>query len=111
MKSENHESPAEKPEILTEEDGIGKVLHYGISDTYEMRLEMGDFKASYSMNGKDWEEFIDFSDQDERKEFFILLKEKYPELYSVLKDDEMRMDFLKFIESTYNENLREDISE
>lgn len=107
MKSERyvkHETKREQSEpiLLAAKDGLGKILYYKADDTYELRLEMESYKGSHFMNGKEWEEFIDFSGQDERNEFFIILKQKYPKLTACLEDDKMRMDFLKFIESSYD---------
>ena len=87
---------------MAEKDGIGRILHYESSNVYELRLDIGNYKESHFMTGDEWEEFIDFSGQDERTEFFILLKENYPKLSDILEDDKMRMDFLKFIESSYD---------
>jgi hypothetical protein len=107
MKSERYvkhetERGRSEPILLAERDGLGKILYYNAEDIYELRLEMESYKASHFMTGKEWEEFINFSGQDERKEFFILLKEKYPQLTACLEDDKMRMDFLKFIEASYD---------
>jgi hypothetical protein len=54
------------------------------------------------MTGQEWEEFIEFSGQDERWEFLIFLKERYPKLDASLKDSKMRMNFLRFVESSYD---------
>ena len=94
--------PAGNPILLAEKNGIGMILHYESNDVYELRLNMADYKESHFMTGDEWEEFTDFSGQDERTEFFILLKEKYPKLSDILEDDKMRMDFLTFIESSYD---------
>jgi hypothetical protein len=94
--------PAGKPILLAEKDGMGRILHYEANDVYELRLDMENYKESHFMTGDEWEEFIDFSGQDERTEFFILLKEKYPQLSDMLEDSTRRMDFLKFIESSYD---------
>lgn len=93
---------AEGSILLAEKTGIGRVFYYREKDIYELRLEIESYNHSHFMTGAEWEEFIDFSGQDERKEFFILLKEKYPKLDTGLKDSAMRMDFLKFIESSYD---------
>jgi hypothetical protein len=94
--------PAGKPILLAEKDGMGRILHYEANDVYELRLDMENYKESHFMTGDEWEEFIYFSGQDERTEFFILLKEKYPQLSDMLEDSTRRMDFLKFIESSYD---------
>ena len=96
--------PAGEPTLLTERVGIGRIFYYEESDAYELRLEIESYKYSHFMAGEEWEEFINFSGQDERKEFFILLKKKYPKLDASLKDSTMRMDFLKFVESSYDES-------
>ena len=97
-----NEREQSEPILLAEKDGLGKIFYYPADDTYELRLEMESYKASHFMNGKEWEKFIDFSGQDSRKEFFIILKQKYPQLTACLEGDEMRMEFLKFIESSYD---------
>ncbi len=91
-----------EPTLLAQKAGIGRILYYKENDIYELRLEMDFYKRSHFMTGEEWNEFIDFSGQDNREEFFILLGEKYPELDANLKDSEMRMNFLKFIESSYD---------
>ena len=93
---------AGKSTLLAEKDGIGRIFHYEANDVYELRLDMENYKRSHFMKGDEWEKFIDFSGQDERREFFILLKEEYPKLSDILEDSTMRMDFLKFIESSYD---------
>ena len=94
--------PAGEPELLAEKNGMGKIFCYKANETYELRIEMESYGHSYFLTGEQWKEFTDFSGQDERREFFILLKRKYPDLDEHLIDDSMRMEFLRFIESTYD---------
>ena len=94
--------PDEEPKLLARKDGIGRILHYENSDIYELKMEMENCEESYFMTGKKWNEFINFSGQDERREFFILLKQQYPKLSDCLEDSEIRMDFLKLVEATYD---------
>ena len=54
------------------------------------------------MSAEEWEDFIDFSAQ--RQEFFILLKEKYPELAAFVKENKKRPDLLKLIEYSYGKS-------
>ncbi len=96
------EQSAGEPILLAKRDDIGRIFYYKEKDAYELRLEIESYKHSHFMTGQEWEEFIEFSGQDERKEFFILLKEKYPKLDASLEDSAMRMDFLKFVESSYD---------
>jgi len=91
-----------KSALLAHKAGIGGILFHEDSSTYELRLEMEQCKDSYFMTAKEWEEFIEFSGQDERAEFFIILEQNYPNLFNCLKDDSMRMDFLKLVEATYD---------
>lgn len=97
-----HVMPAGKPTLLAEKDDIGRIFCYKENDVYEIRIETRSYKHSYFMTGEEWEKFTDFSGQDERKEFFILLREKYPELDKHLENNSIRMEFLKFIESSYD---------
>ena len=66
---------------------------------------MDTFMHSYFMTEDEWKQFTDLSGQDERTEFFILLKDEYPELSRHLEDNPKRMEFLKFIESLYDEGM------
>ena len=86
--------------IIAEKDDVGIILHYEAEDIYELRLNMEGYKAAHVMSAEEWEDFIDFSAQ--RQEFFILLKEKYPKLAILLKENKMRPNFLKLIEYSYN---------
>lgn len=95
-------TPAGEPVLLAEKDGVGKIFYYAENDTYELRLEMEFYKASHFMTGEEWDEFTNFSAQ--RQEFFILLKEKYPRLAILLKENKMRPDFLKLIEYSYGKS-------
>ena len=100
--TESNVKPTGEPELLTEKDDIGRIFYYKENEVYEIRVEMSSFKQSYFMTKKEWREFTDFSGQDERTEFFIILKEKYPKLSEHLENNPMRMDFLNFIESSYD---------
>ena len=95
-------SPASESVIVAEKDDVGKILYYKAEDAYELRLDMGNYKATHFMSAEEWEDFIDFSAQ--RQEFFILLKEKYPNLAAFLKDNKMRPAFLKLIEYSYGKS-------
>ncbi len=94
--------PIDEPVLLAEKEGIGKIFFYEEKDIYELRLDMEFYKESHFMNGEEWDEFTNFSAQ--RQEFFILLKEKYPKLASLLKEKKMRPDFLKLIEYSYGKS-------
>jgi hypothetical protein len=94
--------PSSEPVLLAEKDKVGKILYYEPEDAYELRLEMDFYKRSHFMPGEEWEEFIDFSAQ--RQEFFILLKEKYPQLAKLIKEHKMRADLLKLIEYSYGKS-------
>ena len=94
--------PIGEPILLAEKEGVGKIFFYEEKDTYELRLDMEFYKESHFMNGEEWDEFTNFSAQ--RQEFFILLKEKYPKLASLLKEKKMRPDFLKLIEYSYGKS-------
>ena len=94
--------PAGEPMLLAEKDDVGKIFYYEEDDKYELRLEMEFYRNAHFMSGEDWEEFIDFSAQ--RQEFFILLKEKYPTLAALLKENKMRPNFLKLIEYSYGKS-------
>jgi len=94
--------PLGEPIILTEKYDMGKILYYKENDVYEIVVEIGPYKQSYFMTGEEWKEFTDFSGQDDRTEFFILLKEKYPRLSEHLVNNSLRMDFINFIESSYD---------
>ena len=106
MKSEGNSVPnsgiGRKSALLAHKAEIGGIFFHEESSNYELRLEMKQCKDSYFMTAKEWEEFIQFSGQDERKEFFILLEQNYPKLFDCLKDDSMRMGFLNLIEATYD---------
>jgi hypothetical protein len=91
-----------KSALLAHKAGIGGIFFHEESSNYELRLEMEQCKDSYFMTAKEWEEFIEFSGQDERAEFFIILEQSYPKLFNCLKDDSMRMGFLNLIEATYD---------
>jgi hypothetical protein len=91
-----------EPVLLAEKDDVGEILYYEEDDKYELRLDMEFYKRSHFMSGEEWEEFIDFSAQ--RQEFFILLKEKYPELAALIKENKMRPSFLKLIEYSYGKS-------
>lgn len=92
----------EEPVLLAEKEGVGKVLYYGAKDVYELKLEFSFYKESHFMNAEEWDEFTNFSAQ--RQEFFILLKEKYPKLATLLKENKKRADFLKLIEYSYGKS-------
>ena len=94
--------PDEEPILLAEKDGVGEIYHYEDSDLYELRLELEFYKKSHFMSAEEWEEFTDFSAQ--RQEFFILLKEKYPKLSSLIKEHKMRPHLLKLIEYSYGKS-------
>ncbi len=94
--------PTSEPVTIAEKDDVGKILHYEAEDIYELRLDMGDYKATHLMSAEEWEDFIDFSAQ--RQEFFILLKEKYPKLAAYVKENKMRPNFLKLIEYSYGKS-------
>lgn len=95
-------SQPEEPVLLAEKEGVGKVLYYEVKDVYELRLEFSFYKESHFMNAEEWDEFTNFSAQ--RQEFFILLKEKYPRLATLLKENKKRADFLKLIEYSYGKS-------
>jgi hypothetical protein len=94
--------PTGEPILLAEKDDVGKIFYYEEEDKYELRLEMEFYRNSHFMSGEEWEEFTDFSAQ--RQEFFILLKEKYPKLAALLKENKMRPSFLKLIEYSYGKS-------
>ena len=94
--------PTSEPVLVAEKDDVGEILHYEAEDVYELRLAMEDYKANHRMSAAEWEDFIDFSAQ--RQEFFILLKERYPQLASYLKENKMRPSFLKMIEYSYGKS-------
>ena len=94
--------PTGEPVLLAEKDDVGKILYYEADDKYELKLEMEFYKNSHFMSGEEWEEFIDFSAQ--RQEFFILLKEMYPKLAALIKENKMRPSFLKLIEYSYGKS-------
>lgn len=104
------DEPQEKPEpipigepvLLAEKQDVGKIFHYQENDVYELRLEFDFYKQSHFMDYEDWDEFTNFSAQ--RQEFFILLKEKYPKLAFLLKENKKRPDFLKLIEYSYGKS-------
>jgi hypothetical protein len=91
-----------EPVTIAEKDDVGKIFYYEPEDTYELRLDMGDYKGTHFMSAEEWEEFVDFSAQ--RQEFFILLKEKYPKLADFLKENKMRPNFLKLVEYSYGKS-------
>jgi hypothetical protein len=94
--------PTGESVLLAEKDNVGKIFYYEEDDKYELRLEMEFYKRSHFMSAEEWEEFIDFSAQ--RQEFFILLKEKYPQLAALVKENKMRPDLLKLIEYSYGKS-------
>ena len=94
--------PAGEPVLMAEKDNVGKIFYYEEEDKYELKLEMEFYKGSHFMAAEEWEEFIDFSAQ--RQEFFILLKEKYPTLAALVKENKMRPDLLKLIEYSYGKS-------
>ena len=94
--------PTSEPVVVAEKDDVGEILHYEAEDVYELRLVMEDYKATHRMSAEEWEDFIDFSAQ--RQEFFILLRERYPQLASYLKENKMRPNFLKMIEYSYGKS-------
>lgn len=94
--------PASEPVIVAEKDDVGEILYYEAEDVYELKLAMEDYKATHRMSAEEWEDFIDFSAQ--RQEFFILLKERYPQLASYIKENKMRPSFLKMIEYSYGKS-------
>ncbi len=95
-------SLASEPVILAEKDDVGMILYYQADDAYELRLDMGEYKAAHFMPAEEWEDFIDFSAQ--RQEFFILLREKYPKLAAFLKENKMRPGFLRLVEYSYGKS-------
>jgi hypothetical protein len=94
--------PVGEPVILTEKYDMGRILYYKENDVYEIKVKIGPYEQSYFMTGEEWKEFTDISGQDERTEFFIYLKEKYPRLSEHLVNNSLRMDFIDFIESSYD---------
>lgn len=94
--------PIGEPTLLAEKQNVGKIFHYKENDVYEIRLEFDFYKQSHFMDYEDWDEFTNFSAQ--RQEFFILLKEKYPKLAFLLKENKKRPDFLKLIEYSYGKS-------
>jgi len=94
--------PTGEAVLLAEKDNVGKIFYYEEEDKYELRLELEFYKGSHYMSSEEWEEFIDFSAQ--RQEFFILLKEKYPALANLVKENKMRPDLLKLIEYSYGKS-------
>ena len=95
-------SPASESVIVAEKDDVGIILYYQAEDAYELRLDMGEYKAAHFMTAEEWEDFIDFSAQ--RQEFFILLRERYPKLAAFLKENKMRPSFLKLVEYSYGKS-------
>lgn len=91
--------PTSEPTLIAEKDGVGKIFYYEKEDVYELKLEFEFYKHSHFMSAEDWEEFIDFSAQ--RQEFFILLKEKYPKLAALVKEQKKRPQLLKLLEYSY----------
>ena len=100
--TETNVKPLGEPIILAEKYDMGKILYYKENDVYEIIVEIGPYIQSYFMTGEEWKEFTDISGQDDRKEFFIFLKDKYPRLSEHLTNNSLHMDFLKFIESSYD---------
>ncbi len=104
------DEPKEKPEpipmgepvLLAEKQNVGKILYYKENDVYELRLEFDFYKQSHFMDYEEWDEFTNFSAQ--RQEFFILLKEKYPKLALLIKENKKRPDFLKLVEYSYGKS-------
>ncbi len=95
-------SPDSEAELIAEKDGVGKIFHYEPDDIYELRVEFEFYKDSHFMNAEDWDDFTNFSAQ--RQEFFILLKEKYPKLSFLIKENKKRADFIKLIEYSYGKS-------
>jgi hypothetical protein len=94
--------PSDEPVVIAEKQGVGQILHYEAKDVYELRVDFDFYKNSHFMNGEEWDEFTNFSAQ--RQEFFILLKEKYPKLATLIKEHKKRPDFLKLIEYSYGKS-------
>jgi hypothetical protein len=94
--------PSDEPVVIAEKQGVGQILHYEANDVYELRVDFDFYKNSHFMNGEEWDEFTNFSAQ--RQEFFILLKEKYPKLATLIKEHKKRADFLKLIEYSYGKS-------
>jgi len=95
-------SPDSQAELIAEKDGVGKIFHYEPDDIYELKVEFEFYKDSHFMNAEDWDDFTNFSAQ--RQEFFILLKEKYPKLSFLIKENKKRADFIKLIEYSYGKS-------
>lgn len=94
--------PLGEPVLIAEKDGVGKIFYYEEDYAYELKLEFEFYKQSHFMSAENWEEFIDFSAQ--RQEFFILLKEKYPKLAALVKENKMRPQLLKLLEYSYGKS-------
>jgi hypothetical protein len=97
-----HIEPLGEPVILTEKYDMGKILYYKDNEVYEIIVKIGPYEQSYFMTGEEWKELTDISGQDDRTEFFLYLKEKYPRLSEHLVNNSLRMDFINFIESSYD---------
>jgi hypothetical protein len=94
--------PYGEPVLIAEKRDVGKIFHYPENDVYEIRCEFDFYKASHFMTAEDWDEFTNFSAQ--RQEFFILLRERYPKLAFLLKENKKRPDFLKLVEYSYGKS-------
>jgi len=94
--------PSGEPVLIAEKRDVGKIFHYPENDIYEIRCEFDFYEASHFMTAEDWDEFTNFSAQ--RQEFFILLREKYPKLAFLLKENKKRPDFLKLVEYSYGKS-------
>ena len=96
------ESPKETPAAveqitIAEREGIGKVVHH-VGRGYELQAGQEPY---YMVEENRWEEFTDFSAQ--RQEFSILLQHEYPILCQWLKQEELMVEFIRLVESTYRE--------
>ena len=83
--------------ILAEKPGVGKVIHH-LNQGFELQVGPG----PYHIIREDlWEEFTDFSAQ--RQEFVILLRHEYPELLKWLNGQRLLPEFIRLIQSTYQD--------
>jgi len=83
--------------LIAGREGIGEIFHI-LGRGYELRVGPEPY---YLVEENRWEEFTDFSAQ--RQEFSILLKGEYPELFKWLKEEKLMAEFIKLVESTYQE--------
>ena len=80
---------------LAEDPEVGKVVHY-----YDQGIELQIGPEPYQvLSEESWEEFTDFSAQ--RQEFVILLHHDYPVLLKWLKARKLLHQFVRLIQSTY----------